>query len=98
MPMPAKFDAGLVLTLFIIPGFMSHYLIGSSIPRRQQGTNEVILEALLFSCINYAVLGWPLLLLPSFYPAFIATHAALMLITWLIVLFVAPVGSVQRLA
>jgi hypothetical protein len=49
MPMPAKFDAGLVLTLFIIPGFMSHYLIGSSIPRRQQGTNEVILEALLFS-------------------------------------------------
>jgi hypothetical protein len=50
------------------------------------------------SCINYAVLGWPLLLLPSFYPVFIATHAALMLITWLIVLFVAPVGSVQRLA
>ena len=90
--MPVKFDAVLILILFIIPGFISQYLIGSSIPRRQQGTNEVILEALLFSCINYAVLGWPLLLLPSLYPAFIATHAALMLIAWLIVLFVAPVG------
>lgn len=85
-------DAVRVIILFIIPGFISQYIIGSSIPRRQRDTNEVLLEAILFSCINYAVFGWPLLLLPTFYPEFIKQHWAWVLIGWTVVLLIAPIG------
>ena len=90
--MPENLDAIRVIILFIIPGFISQYIIGSSIPRRHQSANGVLLEAILFSCINYALFGWPLLLAPGVYPKLIEQHAVWVLVGWATVLLITPIG------
>lgn len=88
--MPKDFDAIRVLILFLIPGFISQSIVAASIPRQRREANETILEAIVLSCINYAVFGLPLLV-PSLYREFVEPRLWLTWVLWALVLFVAPV-------
>ncbi len=55
------------IVLFIIPGFISLRTIGFFIPRNKsdnaQDSTKIVLDAISFSCVNYALFGWWLILL-----------------------------------
>ncbi|HLW02720.1 MAG TPA: DUF6338 family protein [Ktedonobacterales bacterium] len=56
--MPATIDAVRVIILFIIPGFICQRAISTTLSRRTQDVSLVIIEAITFSCVVYAVVGW----------------------------------------
>ena len=55
--MPATTDAIRILILFIIPGFITQSTIRTVFPRRDREASIVVIEAIAYSCLNYALFG-----------------------------------------
>lgn len=62
--MPATIDAVRVIILFIIPGFITQTVIGSTLSRRTRDASQTTVEAIVFSCIIYALGGWAFFVVP----------------------------------
>jgi len=54
---PTTFGAVLVLVAFIIPGFVGNRILSYAHSRPDPNDGRIVLEALTFSCLNYAVLS-----------------------------------------
>lgn len=63
--MPQSLNAVIVIILFIMPGFITDRIIALTIPRVKRESTEIILTAITFSCINYAIFSWLILLMIS---------------------------------
>lgn len=61
--MPQSLNAVIVIIVFIIPGFITDRIISLTIPRAKREATEIILTAITFSCINYAIFFWLILLM-----------------------------------
>jgi Family of unknown function (DUF6338) len=59
---PTTFGAVLVVVAFIIPGFIGNRILSYAHSRPEPSDGRIILEALTFSCFNYAILSWLLVL------------------------------------
>jgi hypothetical protein len=62
--MPATIDAVRVLILFIIPGFICQRTISTTLSRRAKDASLIIIEAITFSCVEYAIVGWIFFFVP----------------------------------
>lgn len=72
-------DKLIVFIAFVIPGFITLKLYGLLYPSEQKDSTGQLIDAVTYSCINYAILAWPILLLetsgianshPGWYSAF----------------------------
>jgi len=86
--MPTSVTAIVVIVAFLMPGFISNRFLAFAYPNAEPSDTRIILSAVAFSCLNYALLSWLLILfwLNRWYENF-GRLAALAFF----VLFVAPV-------
>ncbi len=63
--MPTTIQSLLIIILFIMPGFIISKVISLLVPslEKEKSEGSLILQAITFSCINYALSFWLLLLL-----------------------------------
>ncbi|MBL7198122.1 MAG: hypothetical protein ISS47_08480 [Candidatus Omnitrophica bacterium] len=63
--MPTTIQSLLIVILFIMPGFIISKVISLLVPflEKEKSEGGLILQALTFSCINYALFFWLILLL-----------------------------------
>lgn len=88
--MPADLDAILVVILFVIPGFISQRVLGGVLARHHAEAQTALLEALVFSCVNFAAFGWLLLAVPELDRQFVDDHRAFVIAGWVVFLVLAP--------
>ena len=88
--MPADLDAVLVLILFVVPGFIGQRVLGAARARLQPDAQTALLEALVFSCVNFAAFGWLLLAVPELDRRFVEDHLAFVIAAWIVFLVLAP--------
>ena len=50
----------LLFILFVIPGFVALKAYGRLVPRQARDSSQQIIDAIAYSCINYALLFWPI--------------------------------------
>lgn len=60
--MPTTISAILVIVAFLMPGFIANRFLASAYPSAEPSETRAILTAITFSCLNYAVLSWLLIL------------------------------------
>ncbi|MEA2530294.1 MAG: hypothetical protein QOG89_1938 [Thermomicrobiales bacterium] len=91
--MPDTFEALLIVILFIVPGFISQSIFGALVTRREAAEQSALLEAIAFSCLNFALWGWLLLVVPDLdnWKGYVEEHRGLVIASWIIFLLVAPV-------
>ncbi len=87
--MPETMDAVKVIIAFIIPGFVTDYIVSFAAPRQKRESLETTLTAITFSSINYAMFVWLVLIITK--PGFYSTHEFTAILCWLFLLLVAPV-------
>lgn len=87
--MPETIDAVKIIIAFIMPGFVTDYIISFAAPRQKREPLETTLTAITFSSINYAMFVWLVLIITR--PGFYSTHEITAIICWLFILLVAPV-------
>jgi hypothetical protein len=84
-----EIDKLVLFIAFVIPGFLSLKVYELRNPGVEKDSSKQIIDAVTYSCINYAILSWPILLVqqsnlrlssPTLYTAF-----------FLFVIFLAPV-------
>jgi hypothetical protein len=59
---PTTIGAVLVIVAFVIPGFVGSRVLSFAHSRPESSDGRIILEAITFSCVNYSVLSWFLVL------------------------------------
>jgi hypothetical protein len=59
--MPQTIEAILVLLVFVIPGFVSSWILSHAYPRAEPGEARLVLEGIALSCINYGLQSWILI-------------------------------------
>lgn len=84
--MPTSIDAVIVILLFLIPGFIARGVFSSIYPVPQPSDMRLVLTAIAWSCVNYGLWAWLLILAWS---RGWNKHAA---VVAALVLFVSPVG------
>jgi len=77
------FDALLITSLFLVPGYIWSSVHALLVPRRSQETQIRLLEFLTLSCVNHAVWWWLFALL--FATGFYRNHPA-----WVCVILILP--------
>jgi hypothetical protein len=87
--MPQSFSAVVVIILFIIPGFITDRIIGLTIPKAKRESTEIILTAITFSCINYAIFSWLILLM--IFKGFPSRYQTWFIFSWLGILLLGPI-------
>lgn len=87
--MPQSLNAVIVIILFIMPGFITDRVIALTIPRAKRESTEIILTAITFSCINYAIFSWLILLM--FFKGFPGKSETWFIFSWLGILLLGPV-------
>lgn len=84
-------DKLLLFIAFAIPGFISLKVYNALIPSPSKDTSQQLLDAVAYSCVNYALLFWPIYeietsqtknLYPSTYMAFYAGVLLVAPIIW----------------
>jgi hypothetical protein len=88
---PGNLEAVLIVIVFIIPGVISQRVLGAAISRQQRETQDVLLEAVLFSCVNFAAFGWLLIVVPDLSTEWATRHRTFVISAWVLFLLVAPV-------
>lgn len=53
-----EIDKLLLFILFVIPGFISIKIYELLFPGQDKDSSKQIIDAVTYSCINYAILGW----------------------------------------
>ena len=91
--MPDTFEALLIVILFIVPGFISQRVFGALVTRREPEEQSALLEAIAFSCLNFAVWGWLLLVVPDLddWKGYVESHRGRVGVAWVVFLLVFPV-------
>lgn len=84
--MPQSLNAVIAIILFIIPGFITDRIIALTIPRAKRESTEIILTAITFSCINYAIFSWLILLM-----IFTVRYETWFIFSWLVILLLGPI-------
>jgi len=87
--MPQSINAVVVIILFIIPGFITDSIIALTIPRAKRESTEIILTAITFSCVNYAIFSWLILLM--ILKGFPLKYEVWFIFSWLGILLIGPV-------
>lgn len=75
---------------FVVPGFICLKTFEVMNPRRERSTTERLIDAVAYSCINYALLLWPIFVFESH--GYRNTSPNLTGVFYVFVLFVAPVS------
>ncbi len=88
--MPSSFDVALVILCVVLPDFISQRVVAGALPRNEQNSHGLVLEAMLFSTVNFAVFGW-LLLFVDILTVWLNHHRAWGLVAWLLGMVVLPV-------
>jgi hypothetical protein len=60
--MPTSIQAVIVITLFLMPGFIARWVVSSVYPTSEPSEGRLVLTAISLSCANYAVWSWLLVL------------------------------------
>ena len=76
--------------LFFVPGFISLKVYGLLIPEEPRKAVDSVIEAIAYSCINYAIFSWLILL--SIHFEWGQTRPLLNVIVVFFVLFVSPIA------
>lgn len=87
--MPQSINEVVVIILFIIPGFITDRVIALTIPRSKRESTELILTAITFSCINYAIFSWLIVLMTVY--DFSSQHKNIFICCWVVILLVGPI-------
>lgn len=87
--MPETIDAIKILIAFIMPGFVTDFIISFAVPRAKRTSQETILTTLTFSCVNYALFSWLVLIINN--EAFYSEHKVFYIILWTFILLIAPI-------
>lgn len=80
------------LTLFIgflVPGFIAIKIYELLSPSRQVDSSKLVIDAVAYSCMNYAILLWPISVVEN--SNIRQTHPNLYILFYVFVLFLAPV-------
>ncbi|SRR6056297_3657536 len=85
-------DKLIIFIAFVIPGFISIKVYELVCPGTPKDTSKQLIDAVAYSCINYALLFWPIQLVEK--SDLSSNHPNLYSIFYLSVLFVAPVAWV----
>lgn len=87
--MPETIDAIKIIIVFIIPGFVTDFIISFAVPRTKREPYEIILSAITFSCVNYALFSWLVFVIMDnvIYLKFKVIYISL----WVFILLVAPI-------
>lgn len=83
-----ELDKLLLFIVFVIPGFVSLKAYELFFPAQRMESTKQIVEAVTYSCINYALLFWPIMLVEQ--SGIKKSCAFLYFLFCIIVLFVAP--------
>lgn len=81
-------DKLLLFLLFIVPGFISIKIYSLLVPSDRRKWSESLIEAISYSCINFAVLFWPALTINK--GEFAQNHPVWYYILTIFILFVFP--------
>lgn len=78
-----------LLLIFFVPGFISIKVYDLLVPSERRDFSKSLLEAVSFSCVNFALLYWAIVVIHS--PSFQSAHPAWFYLASLVILFIAPV-------
>jgi hypothetical protein len=82
----------LLFIAFVIPGFISIKAYELLFPTQKADSTKMLVDAIAYSCVNYALLLWPIFAMEAFEVR--GRHPHLYVLFYVAVLFVAPVGWV----
>lgn len=82
-------DKLIIFLLFVIPGFISLKTYELLVPNEQKDSSKQIIDAVAYSCMNYAILLMPIIYIES--NSIKATSPIWYYIFYLIVFFIAPI-------
>jgi len=84
-----ELDKLILFIAFVIPGFITIKAFELFVPAKKKESAKLLIDALAYSCVNYALLAWAIYLIgKSELPA---TSPVVYALFWFLVLFVAPV-------
>ena len=75
--------------MFVIPGFISIKIYELIVPTCHRSSAHLVVDAIAYSCVNYAILAWPIVQLES--TDIRITHLNWYAFSWMVILFIAPV-------
>lgn len=84
-----EIDKLFLFVAFVIPGFISIKAYATLIPSESKDSSKQIVDAITYSCINYALLLWPILEIES--SQLNSAHPSLYKFFYLLTLFVFPI-------
>ena len=79
----------IIFIAFVVPGFIAIKTYELLAPSRYTESSKQLIDAVSYSCLNYAILLWPIYLIESC--SISESHPNLYIIFWSFVLFVAPI-------
>ncbi len=74
---------------FVVPGFIAIKVYELLSPSRQIDTSKQVIDAVSYSCLNYAILFWPIVVVES--SDLSVSHPQIYALFYMLVLFFAPV-------
>ncbi len=74
---------------FVVPGFIAIKAYELFLPFRETDSSKQVIDAVAYSCLNYALLLWPIYAVEA--NGVSDTHPNLYVLFWVIVLFIAPI-------
>jgi hypothetical protein len=78
-----------LILIFFVPGFISIKIYDLYVPSERRDFSKSLLEAVSFSCINFALLYWPIVTIHS--NGFQNNHPAYYYLLALVMLFISPI-------
>lgn len=75
--------------VFVVPGFIAIKVYDLLSPSSQIDSSKQLIDAVSYSCLNYAILIWPIFLIES--EGVKASHPQLYILFYMVVLFFSPV-------
>ena len=82
-------DKLIIFIAFVIPGFVALKTYELLFPSERRDSSKQIVDAVAYSCLNYAILFWPIAAVEN--AKIVNSHPNLYAIFYLFVLFVAPI-------
>ena len=74
---------------FVVPGFIAIKVYELLSPSRQVDSSKQLIDAISYSCLNYAILLWPIFIVES--SGLKSSHPQVYVLFYMVVLFFAPV-------
>lgn len=79
----------IIFIAFVVPGFIAIKAYELLLPSRHTESSKQIIDAISYSCLNYAILLWPIYLIEE--SSISKSYPNFYILFWSFVLFVAPV-------